>query len=90
MRIEVWKGFEYRPVQPAREVAAGGNGEVNLSIARRARMAREGWYSGDPHLHFTRASDADERTIFDLLEAEDIRFGMILCLQREYQRLSAA
>ncbi len=41
-------------------------------------MAERGWYSGDPHLHFARTGDRDEQTIFDLLEAEDIRFGMIL------------
>ncbi len=79
VRVEVWKGFEYRPVAASTQVEAGGNEDVSLSIARSADVAREGWYSGDPHLHFTRANDADERTIFDLLEAEDIRFGSILC-----------
>src|SRR5262249_37337325 len=30
---------------------------------------------GDPHLHLLRATERDDETIFDLLEAEDIRFG---------------
>ena len=79
VRIEVWKGFEFRPVTANTQVEAGASGEVNLTIARRADVASEGWYSGDTHLHFTRGSNADEGTIFDLLEAEDIRFGNILC-----------
>ncbi|MBI3840098.1 MAG: CehA/McbA family metallohydrolase, partial [Planctomycetia bacterium] len=78
-RIEVWKGFEYRPEIYSARVTAGAKRELKLNIARAAPMASQGWYSGDSHLHFIRASDADENTIFDLLEAEDIRLGMVLC-----------
>ena len=49
-------------------------------------MAAVGWHSGDPHLHFMRTSDADDETIFDLLEAEDIRFGIDPVLQRKPER----
>ena len=79
VRIEVWKGFEYRPAVLTSEVSAGASPKLQLSIAHRADVAREGWYSGDMHLHFDRTSDADEKIIFDLMEAEDIRFGKILC-----------
>ena len=41
-------------------------------------MAAHGYYSGDPHLHFPRQTEADDQVILDLLEAEDIRFGSIL------------
>ena len=41
-------------------------------------MAALGYYSGDPHLHFPRKTEADDQIIFDLLEAEDIHFGSIL------------
>ena len=34
--------------------------------------------SGDPHLHFPRKTEADDKVILDLLEAEDIHFGSIL------------
>ena len=78
-RIEVWKGFEYRPETLTTEVAAGASRDLTLAIARTVPITSEGWHSGDPHLHFIRASDADENTIFDLLEAEDIRLGMVLC-----------
>ena len=77
-RVEVWKGFEFHPEVREIELAAGATGNVKLSLARSVPMAERGWYSGDPHLHFARTGDRDEQTIFDLLEAEDIRFGMIL------------
>ena len=79
VRVEVCKGFEYRPVTLSVRATAGTPGNVQLVIERRADAAKEGWYSGDPHLHFIRTSEKDEQTIFDLLEAEDIRFGTILC-----------
>jgi putative membrane-bound dehydrogenase-like protein len=78
-RIEVWKGFEYAPQSQNVEVVAGTTRDAQVTIANDNSLATRGWHSGDPHLHFIRASDADETTIFDLLEAEDIRMGMVLC-----------
>ncbi len=77
-RVEVWKGFEYRPVTKEVELAAGASSELAIAIENPAPMHERGWHSGDPHLHFIRAGDDDDREIFDLLEAEDIRMGMIL------------
>lgn len=78
-RIEAWKGFEFQPETHSVKLDRGTSRDVRLSLSRVAPMAERGWYSGDPHLHFIRASDADDNTIFDLLEAEDVRVGMILC-----------
>ena len=78
-RIEVWKGFEYRPETLMIDAATGESREARISLTRAAPMAAEGWYSGDPHLHFICASGADDDTIFDLLEAEDVRMGFVLC-----------
>ena len=69
-RIEVWKGFEYRPQVYRVRTTPGAKPDVNVSIERAVPMAARGWYSGDSHLHFIRASDADEKTIFDLLTDE--------------------
>ena len=79
VRIELWKGFEYAPETLTVDVAAGATRDVELTIANDTPLAARGWHSGDPHLHFIRASDSDETTVFDLLEAEDIRLGMVLC-----------
>jgi putative membrane-bound dehydrogenase-like protein len=78
VRVEVWKGFEYRPESRSLDLAAGAAGDVKLSLKHALPMAEQGWYSGDPHLHFLRSAVQDEKTIFDLLEAEDIRFGTVL------------
>ncbi len=78
VRVEVCKGFEFRPKVESVQVAAGQTQAVKIALARTAPMAKQGWYSGDPHLHFIRASDKDDETIFDLLEAEDVRMGLVL------------
>jgi len=79
VRIEVWKGLEYRPATLETKIAGGDARDLRINITRRADMAAMGWHSGDPHLHFARTTDAEDQTIFDLLEAEDVHFGSILC-----------
>ena len=78
VRIEVWKGFEYRVEMLSTHVAAGTR-DVKVTLTHAVPMAAARWHSGDPHLHFIRSSDRDDDTIFDLLEAEDIHLGMVLC-----------
>ncbi|MGP0068245.1 MAG: PVC-type heme-binding CxxCH protein, partial [Isosphaeraceae bacterium] len=78
VRIEAWKGFEYRPIVKSVAVAADETRTVELVLDRTAAMGPLGYSSGDPHLHFPRTNEADDRMILDLLEAEDIRFGSIL------------
>ena len=55
-----------------------GRPAVDLELDRTLSMATLGYRSGDPHLHFPRKTEADDRVILDLLEAEDIQFGSIL------------
>ncbi len=78
VRIEVWKGFEYRPIERNVTVSAGETISVSLELERATPMAAMGYYPGDVHLHFQRKDDGDDQTIFDLLDAEDIAFGAIL------------
>jgi putative membrane-bound dehydrogenase-like protein len=78
VRIEAWKGLEYRPVTRTIEAVAGQSLQVNPEIERTVPMATLGYESGDPHLHFPRKTDSDDEVILSLLEAEDIRFGSIL------------
>ena len=78
VRVEVWKGFEYRPVLTTIEVTTGVAKRVSIQLERTVPMAALGYYAGDAHLHFPRQTEADDQVIFDLLAAEDIRFGSIL------------
>jgi putative membrane-bound dehydrogenase-like protein len=78
VRVEAFKGFEYRPALVRVEPAAGVRQEVKLELDRAVDMRALGHHSGDPHLHFARRDDADDRAILDLMEAEDIGYGSIL------------
>jgi len=75
VRIEAWKGFEYRPETLTTEAAAGETREIELALTQTVPMSEHGYWSGDPHIHIPRQHEADERVILDLLEAEDIHFS---------------
>jgi hypothetical protein len=76
--VEVWKGFEYRPVRQVVTVAAGEARPVTLHIERTLDMAAKGWYSGDPHIHLNRRDETEAARALDLMAAEDIRNGFLL------------
>ena len=78
VRIEVSKGFEYRPKSLTTQVAAGKTQETVLTLTHTVPMPEQGYWSGDPHIHIPREDDADGRVILDLLEAEDIHFTTVL------------
>ncbi|MGE0378339.1 MAG: PVC-type heme-binding CxxCH protein [Planctomycetaceae bacterium] len=78
VRVEAWKGFEYRPATLTTHVAAGSTQTVELTLEHAAPISEHGYWSGDPHVHIPRRDESDERRIFDLLDAEGVRFGTIL------------
>lgn len=78
IRVEVWKGFEYRPTRIELEVVANQANEAKLSMIRTTPMLADGYFGGDPHLHFPRTNDRQQDSIFQLLEAEDVWYGASL------------
>lgn len=78
VRVEVWKGIEFQPQTRSLVAAAGATDQVEIKLSRTAAMTDAGYYSGDPHLHLRRQTEADDQVILDLLEAEDIHYGSIL------------
>lgn len=88
-RIEVWKGFEHLPLSKTVNVTQDSTASVSLELERSADMAARGWYSGDTHIHLDRRNATDDERALDLIAAEDIRFGHILCMNdpRTYQPL---
>jgi putative membrane-bound dehydrogenase-like protein len=78
VRVEIWKGLEYRPQSLSTRVAAGETRRVTVALERAVDMAALGYESGDTHLHFPRTSDDDDEVVFDLMEAEDLKFGALL------------
>jgi putative membrane-bound dehydrogenase-like protein len=78
VRVEVWKGLEYRPESVSVSIAKDETREVALTLTSDAGIAKAAYYAGDSHVHLRRQDDADDQTIFDLLQAEDIHFASIL------------
>jgi hypothetical protein len=78
VRVEVWKGFEYRPTTLITQAEAGRTRRIELSLTHAVPMPELGYWSGDPHIHIPREDDDDERVILDLMEAEDIHFSVLL------------
>jgi putative membrane-bound dehydrogenase-like protein len=78
VRLEAWKGIEYRPVAQIVDLGAGQSRSIILELERTAPMSTVGYHSGDMHLHFPRKTESDDQVIFDLLEAEDISFASML------------
>ena len=78
VRIEVWKGLEYRPGDVMAVTLATGESRT-CRVARvdgAIDMRPDLLLPGDAHLHFLREHlDADDRVIFDLLEAEGVRLS---------------
>ncbi len=78
VRVEVHKGFEFRPKVESVRLAAGQTQAVKISLERSVPMAAR---AGTPAIRTCTSfasSDKDDATIFDLLEAEDVRMGMVL------------
>ena len=80
IRIEVWKGYEYKPVRQSVAVQAGDRRQVRIELQRVAPMHDLGYYSGDTHIHFNRRNAEDEQQALDLIAAEDIRYGFLLAM----------
>jgi len=78
VRVEIVKGLEYRPQALSTRVASGETRRLTVTLERGIDRAVLGSDPGDAHLHFKRETDADDTLIFDLLEAEDIRYGAVL------------
>ncbi|MEO2048388.1 MAG: CehA/McbA family metallohydrolase [Pirellulales bacterium] len=80
VRVEVWKGNEYRPQQQTVEVVEDDTHRVQIQITRVVSMQEFHYYSGDTHIHLDRRSEADDERALDLMDAEDIQYGFLLCM----------
>jgi hypothetical protein len=79
-RVEVWRGFEWRPETVSAGAAAGETKAVRVALERSVDMPALGYVSGDTHIHLRRADEAVDARALDLMEAEDLRFGFLLCM----------
>ena len=78
VRVFVWKGLEYAPRVVSASVTPGQTQGLEIKLSNDAGLAKVGYFPGDSHLHFRRQTDADDQTLLDVMEAEDVRFASIL------------
>lgn len=85
-RVEVWKGFEFRPVVHTLVCQPNQDAKVIVYLQRNPFLVQHGYVSGDTHLHLPRSTPNDDERALDLLAAEDIRYGFLLCMNdpRDY------
>lgn len=80
VRIQVARGYEYRPVTVETRVAAGETRGFKVLLRRTAPMSVHGYLSGDTHIHLARTTEAEDERALDLIAAEDLLHGFILCM----------
>lgn len=89
VRVEAFRGFEYRPASVHVRVPAGQVRRVTVWMSRAVNPAEWGYACGDTHVHLPRRSEEDDATALDLAAAEDLRFAFLLAMNdpRSYSGL---
>lgn len=76
IRISIRRGMEYLPIDEELELEAGQPLRRTFALKRWAHMEREGWHSGDTHIHMLDPPSA----LFEM-QAENLRVGHVLVLE---------
>jgi hypothetical protein len=72
-------GHEYRRVTRQVRVAASEETNMTVQLERWIDLPKNGWYSGDNHVHMTRSRD-DDAVILGLARAEDVHVTNLLAM----------
>jgi catechol 2,3-dioxygenase-like lactoylglutathione lyase family enzyme len=93
-RLAVMRGFEYLPVYEEFTLTAGQTLQRDVPLARWIDMAKEGWYSADPHVHSWRIAPLHDQYVITFAKAMDVHMTCTLnycqapsctgCLQSKY------
>ena len=84
IRISIRRGLEYSPIDEELHLEPGQTLRRTFELKRWVHMEREGWHSGDTHIHMLDPPSA----LFEM-QAEDLRVGNILVLHhlgKDYSR----
>lgn len=76
--IVVGKGPEYRLARQRFSIRPNQGLFLKLTLRRWVDMAAKGWYSGEDHIHHTRASEEDDQSLALFARAEDLKVSNIL------------
>ena len=77
-RLAVARGLEYLPVFEEFQIAPGERRERTLALRRWVDMPREGWYSGDDHIHYRRTRPEYNEFLITWARAENLHVANIL------------
>lgn len=84
-RLAVMRGFEYTPVYEEVTITPGQTVERNIQLARWVDMAKQGWYSGDPHVHSWRIAPLHDKYVITFAKAMDVHMTVTMnyCVQQD-------
>jgi hypothetical protein len=71
------RGMEFRAYRGKFEVKKNQTSKVTIAMERYADLPRQGWYSGDAHIHVTRDEVADP-ALWGFVAAENVHVGNLL------------
>jgi hypothetical protein len=77
-RLAVERGIEYLPVYAEFEIRTGETRTEKVELRRWVEMAKQGWYSGDDHVHFPRLKPEQNEFLMTWARAEDVHLCNIL------------
>jgi catechol 2,3-dioxygenase-like lactoylglutathione lyase family enzyme len=77
-RLAVMRGFEYTPVYEEFTIAAGQTVSRDVQLARWTDMAKQGWYSCDPHVHSWRIAPVHDQYITTFAKAMNVHMTYTL------------
>jgi hypothetical protein len=71
-RLAVERGLEYLPVFEEFDVKPGDDMKRTVRLQRWVDMAKQGWYSGDDHVHYPRTKPEHDQFLLTWARAEDV------------------
>jgi catechol 2,3-dioxygenase-like lactoylglutathione lyase family enzyme len=77
-RLAVMRGYEYLPVYEEFTVTPGQKLERDIKLTRWVEMAKQGWWSGDPHTHSWRIAPLHDKYIITFAKAMDVHMTCTL------------
>lgn len=76
--VVVGKGPEYRIARQSFTVRAQETVPVTVPLSRWDNLRGKGWFSGEDHIHYTRESAEDDRSLLLMAQAEDLHVANIM------------
>lgn len=72
------KGPDYKVVDRRFKIRPGKTSVIKASMQRWHDLPKQGWYSGDMHVHLERRDRTDDQWILKVQQAEDVNLASIL------------